>query len=155
MEIDPRMIAEVQKLVQGTPSEKKLNIVHGDALKVELPFFDVCCANIPYQISSALVFRLLAHRPFFRCAVIMFQGGEDCFLSIYLTSPFILTVFLLIILACSYLLSSSRLFNLSLSSPLCPTTSPPFPLLSLNETTLLYMLNDRGVRSTLDREARR
>ena len=41
MEIDPRMIAEVQKLVQSTPLEKKLNIVHGDALKVELPFFDV------------------------------------------------------------------------------------------------------------------
>ncbi len=41
VEIDPRMIAEVQKLVQGTTSEKKLNIIHGDALKVELPFFDV------------------------------------------------------------------------------------------------------------------
>ncbi len=41
VEIDPRMIGEVQKLVQGTPLEKKLNIIHGDALKVELPFFDV------------------------------------------------------------------------------------------------------------------
>merc|ERR1712151_123415 len=37
------------------------------------PFFDVCVANVPYQISSGLVFKLLAHRPSFRCAVMMFQ----------------------------------------------------------------------------------
>jgi 16S rRNA A1518/A1519 N6-dimethyltransferase RsmA/KsgA/DIM1 with predicted DNA glycosylase/AP lyase activity len=34
----------------------------GDVLKVELPFFDVCVANIPYQISSPLLFKLLSHR---------------------------------------------------------------------------------------------
>lgn len=45
----------------------------GDALKTELPFFDLCVANVPYQISSPLVFKLLLHRPFFRCAVLMFQ----------------------------------------------------------------------------------
>ena len=50
-----------------------LKIIQGDAIKSELPYFDVCCANIPYQISSPLVFKLLAHRPIFRCAVIMFQ----------------------------------------------------------------------------------
>lgn len=32
-----------------------------------------CVANIPYQISSAIVFKLLAHRPMFRCAVLMVQ----------------------------------------------------------------------------------
>ena len=42
-------------------------------MKVELPYFDLCVANIPYQISSPLVFKLLAHRPAFRAAVIMFQ----------------------------------------------------------------------------------
>lgn len=42
-------------------------------MKVQLPFFDVCVANLPYQISSPFVFKLLAHRPMFRCAVIMFQ----------------------------------------------------------------------------------
>lgn len=45
----------------------------GDVLKTELPFFDACVANIPYQISSPLVFKLLLHRPFFRCAILMFQ----------------------------------------------------------------------------------
>ena len=38
----------------------------GDVLKTELPFFDVCVANLPYQISSPFVFKLLLHRPFFR-----------------------------------------------------------------------------------------
>ncbi|KAG5312844.1 DIM1 transferase, partial [Acromyrmex insinuator] len=72
-EIDPRMIAELQKRVQGTIHQSKLQIVYGDVLKSDLPFFDLCVANIPYQISSPLVFKLLSHRPLFRCAVLMFQ----------------------------------------------------------------------------------
>ncbi|KAK3927050.1 putative dimethyladenosine transferase [Frankliniella fusca] len=72
-EIDPRLVAELQKRVLGTPYQPKLQIMIGDALKTELPFFDCCVANVPYQISSPLVFKLLLHRPFFRCAVLMFQ----------------------------------------------------------------------------------
>ncbi|CAG2252576.1 DIM1 [Mytilus edulis] len=55
------------------PSQNKLQLMIGDVLKTELPFFDVCVANLPYQISSPFVFKLLLHRPFFRCAVLMFQ----------------------------------------------------------------------------------
>lgn len=73
-EIDPRLVSELQKRVQGTPMQAKLQILVGDVLKnPELPFFDLCIANVPYQISSPLVFKLLLHRPFFRCAVLMFQ----------------------------------------------------------------------------------
>uniref|UniRef100_A0A6B2EK28 rRNA adenine N(6)-methyltransferase n=1 Tax=Phlebotomus kandelakii TaxID=1109342 RepID=A0A6B2EK28_9DIPT len=72
-EIDTRLVAELQKRVQGTPYQSKLQIMIGDVLKSELPFFDLCIANIPYQISSPLVFKLLLHRPFFRCAILMFQ----------------------------------------------------------------------------------
>lgn len=72
-EVDPRMVAELQKRVQGTPYQAKLQIIVGDVLKSDLPFFDLCVANIPYQISSPLVFKLLLHRPLFRCAVLMFQ----------------------------------------------------------------------------------
>merc|ERR1712179_835729 len=72
-ELDPRMVAELQKRVQGTHWQSKLSIMVGDVVKTELPFFDVCVANVPYQISSPLVFKLLLHRPFFRCAVLMFQ----------------------------------------------------------------------------------
>jgi len=73
VELDPRMVAEVTKRVQGTPGEHKLQVIAGDVLKTELPYFDVLVANIPYQISSPLTFKLLAHRPLFRCAIIMFQ----------------------------------------------------------------------------------
>ncbi|VEN62308.1 unnamed protein product [Callosobruchus maculatus] len=72
-EIDTRLVAELQKRVQGTPLQSKLQILVGDVLKTELPFFDICVANIPYQISSPLVFKLLLHRPFCRCAILMFQ----------------------------------------------------------------------------------
>jgi len=72
-EIDTRLVAELQKRVQGTPYQPKLQILIGDVLKSELPFFDICIANVPYQISSPLIFKLLLHRPFFRCAVLMFQ----------------------------------------------------------------------------------
>jgi 18S rRNA (adenine1779-N6/adenine1780-N6)-dimethyltransferase len=73
MEYDTRMVREVLKRVEHTPLEHKLQVVQGDAIKTQWPFFDVCVANVPYQISSALVFKLLSHRPMFRCAVLMFQ----------------------------------------------------------------------------------
>ncbi|XP_071870896.1 probable dimethyladenosine transferase [Bombus fervidus] len=72
-ELDARMVAELQKRVQGTIYQSRLQIMIGDVLKTNLPFFDLCVANIPYQISSPLVFKLLLHRPLFRCAVLMFQ----------------------------------------------------------------------------------
>ena len=65
-ELDPRMVAELQKRVQGTHWHQKLQMMVGDVIKTELPFFDVCVANVPYQISSPLIFKLLLHRPFFR-----------------------------------------------------------------------------------------
>lgn len=73
IEVDPRMVAELQKRVAGTPYKNKLEIIFGDAIKTEFPPFDVCVANTPYQISSPLVFKLLAHRPLFRDALLMFQ----------------------------------------------------------------------------------
>jgi hypothetical protein len=63
VEVDPRMVAEVQKRVAETDGASRLQIMFADILKVDLPFFDVCVANVPYNISSAIVFRLLAHRP--------------------------------------------------------------------------------------------
>lgn len=73
IEYDTRMVREVLKRVEGTEHERKLQVIQGDAMKTRFPFFDVCVANVPYQISSVLVFKLLSHRPMFRCAVMMFQ----------------------------------------------------------------------------------
>ncbi|PFH50352.1 hypothetical protein AMATHDRAFT_61156 [Amanita thiersii Skay4041] len=73
VEMDPRMAAEVIKRVQGTPDQRKLEVIIGDFVKADLPYFDACISNTPYQISSPLVFRLLSHRPLFRVAILMFQ----------------------------------------------------------------------------------
>ncbi|KAI6145894.1 S-adenosyl-L-methionine-dependent methyltransferase [Pisolithus tinctorius] len=73
VEMDPRMAAEVTKRVQGKPEQRKLDIIVGDFVKAELPYFDVCISNTPYQISSPLVFRILSHRPLPRVAILMFQ----------------------------------------------------------------------------------
>ncbi|KAL3901565.1 MAG: hypothetical protein SGCHY_000502 [Lobulomycetales sp.] len=73
VEMDARLAAELAKRVRGTPEQRKLHIVVGDFLKVDLPYFDVCISNTPYQISSPLTFKLLLHRPIFRVAILMFQ----------------------------------------------------------------------------------
>ncbi|KAK6121077.1 hypothetical protein DH2020_045170 [Rehmannia glutinosa] len=101
VELDPRMVLELQRRFQGTPYSNRLkdmdsynHIKYEEKvklilnvwkflakfrsykemfLKCDLPYFDICVANIPYQISSPLTFKLLSHRPLFRCAVIMFQ----------------------------------------------------------------------------------
>uniref|UniRef100_A0A914BZC1 rRNA adenine N(6)-methyltransferase n=1 Tax=Acrobeloides nanus TaxID=290746 RepID=A0A914BZC1_9BILA len=73
-EIDTRMIAELKKRVIGTPYQQKLDVRAGDVLRCDdWPNFDVCVANLPYQISSPFVFRLLLQRPLPRYAVLMFQ----------------------------------------------------------------------------------
>jgi 18S rRNA (adenine1779-N6/adenine1780-N6)-dimethyltransferase len=45
------MAAEVTKRVQGKPEQKRLEVLLGDVIKTELPHFDVCISNTPYQVS--------------------------------------------------------------------------------------------------------
>ncbi|KAJ5123471.1 Dimethyladenosine transferase [Penicillium atrosanguineum] len=73
VELDPRMAAEVTKRFQGTPAQKRLEVILGDVMKTELPYFDVCISNTPYQISSPLTFKLLATLPAPRTCILMFQ----------------------------------------------------------------------------------
>ena len=73
IEVDPRMVAQLLKRVGISEHQNKLKLIQGDCLKQKLPFFDLCVANIPYQISSPLIFKLLSHRPLFKCAVILIQ----------------------------------------------------------------------------------
>ncbi|HYY49008.1 MAG TPA: 16S rRNA (adenine(1518)-N(6)/adenine(1519)-N(6))-dimethyltransferase RsmA [Thermoplasmata archaeon] len=65
IESDPRFAAYLR---QELP---EVEVILGDALKVEWPPFDVIASNLPYQISSPVTFRLL-DRPF-RRAVLMYQ----------------------------------------------------------------------------------
>ena len=53
VEMDPRMAAEITKRVRGTPEQRKLQVICGDFLQVDLPYFDVCISNTPYQVGSS------------------------------------------------------------------------------------------------------
>ncbi|SJK86050.1 DIM1, 18S rRNA (adenine1779-N6/adenine1780-N6)-dimethyltransferase [Babesia microti strain RI] len=72
LEIDSRMVSEVKRrcLQMGF---QNLTVIEGNALRIDLPRFDVCTANLPYQISSPFVFKLMAHPHPYRCAILMFQ----------------------------------------------------------------------------------
>lgn len=55
VELDPRMAAEVTKRVQGKPEQKRLEVLLGDVVKTDLPYFDVCISNTPYQVHLSKV----------------------------------------------------------------------------------------------------
>lgn len=69
VEKDRKIASDLLKRVG--PKRVKMHLVIGDALETEYPPFDLCISNTPYQISSPLVFKLLAYR--FRACVLMFQ----------------------------------------------------------------------------------
>lgn len=48
-----------------------VELIRGDAVQVEIPPFTACVSNLPYQISSPFLFRLLERE--FRVAVLMVQ----------------------------------------------------------------------------------
>ena len=51
--------------------DSNVTVLQGDALKIPLPGFNKVVANLPYQISSKITFRLLRHS--FDLAVLMYQ----------------------------------------------------------------------------------
>ena len=77
-----RLLAERAKRVIAIESDRRfaaylrrrlpeVDVIQGDALRVDWPRFDVMASNLPYQISSPLTFRLLDHA--FDRAVLMYQ----------------------------------------------------------------------------------
>lgn len=73
-EIDPRMIAELHKRIRTCADRGKLEILVGDAVKAKTwPKFDICVSNLPYQISSPFIKRLIQAGRGYRCAVVMLQ----------------------------------------------------------------------------------
>ena len=74
IELDNRMIGElIKRFPPYSQKGHKLSLIRGDAIKTNWPYFDLCVANLPYQISSPVIFKMLCHRPLFRCAVVMVQ----------------------------------------------------------------------------------
>lgn len=71
IEKDANLIETIRKRFWREIEEGRLNLIHGDALKLDFPFFTKFVSNIPYEISSPLIFKLLKHR--FTLAVLMLQ----------------------------------------------------------------------------------
>jgi len=57
IEIDPGYVGVLNRRFR----DSNVEIVNGDALKVEFPAFNKVVSNLPYSISSEITFRLLAH----------------------------------------------------------------------------------------------
>jgi 18S rRNA (adenine1779-N6/adenine1780-N6)-dimethyltransferase len=54
--MDPRLAAELTKRAKSQPEfGRKLELMVGDFMKVDLPYFDVCISNTPYQVSGPIV----------------------------------------------------------------------------------------------------
>ncbi|HOI58735.1 MULTISPECIES: 16S rRNA (adenine(1518)-N(6)/adenine(1519)-N(6))-dimethyltransferase RsmA [unclassified Methanoculleus] len=71
VEIDPALVEELELAFADEIEEGRLEIVLGDAKKVDIPPFDIVVANLPYSVSSKITFRLLAIG--FEVAVLMYQ----------------------------------------------------------------------------------
>ncbi len=71
VEIDLALVDELEFLFADEIAEGRLEIIPGDAAKVDFPPFDIVVANLPYSASSAITFRLLESG--FEVAVLMYQ----------------------------------------------------------------------------------
>ena len=87
VEIDPGLVEELTLFFADEIETGRLTIVHGDAVRCDLPPFDVVVSNLPYSASSKITFRLIATG--FDVAVLMYQeefarrmvapaGTQDC-----------------------------------------------------------------------------
>mgnify|MGYP000924415129 CR=1 FL=1 len=71
VEVDPALVEELEIAFADEIEEGRLELVPGDAKKVDLPPFEIVVANLPYSVSSKITFRLLEIG--FEVAVLMYQ----------------------------------------------------------------------------------
>jgi 16S rRNA (adenine1518-N6/adenine1519-N6)-dimethyltransferase len=72
VEIDPGLIEDLELLFADEIEEGRLQIFCGDAVRCELPPFELVVSNLPYSASSRITFRLLDYG--FEEAVLMYQA---------------------------------------------------------------------------------
>ncbi|MDD1706008.1 MAG: 16S ribosomal RNA methyltransferase A [Methanoregulaceae archaeon] len=72
VEIDPSLVEELTLFFADEIEEGRLAVFQGDAVRCDLPPFDVVVSNLPYSASSKITFRLLAAG--FEVAVLMYQA---------------------------------------------------------------------------------
>ncbi|HTY52296.1 MAG TPA: 16S rRNA (adenine(1518)-N(6)/adenine(1519)-N(6))-dimethyltransferase RsmA [Methanomicrobiales archaeon] len=72
VEVDPVLVEELRAVFSREVAEGALHLIEGDAVKVDLPPFDMVVSNLPYSISSPITFRLLGIG--FSEAILMYQA---------------------------------------------------------------------------------
>lgn len=68
IELDPNLI---RVLHDRFDSVENIEIIEGDAVKLEFPKFDKVVSNLPYSISSEITFKLLRYK--FKLGILMYQ----------------------------------------------------------------------------------
>ncbi|KKG03236.1 16S rRNA methyltransferase [Methanosarcina mazei] len=68
VELDPALVSVLHDRFDAA---ENIEIIAGDALKVDFPEFDKVVSNLPYSISSEITFKLLRHK--FKLGVLMYQ----------------------------------------------------------------------------------
>lgn len=69
---DDTLLHETVSRVQAA-GYTNLDMINGDALNTRFPRFDVCFSNLPFSVSAPILFKLIAHRPMWRSAVLILQ----------------------------------------------------------------------------------
>ncbi len=72
VEIDGELANDLNSLFSEEIAAGQLVLVHGDAIRCQIPPFSMVVSNLPYSASSPIMFRLLATG--FSSAVLMFQS---------------------------------------------------------------------------------
>ena len=72
VEIDPVLVEELRSIFAPEIADGSLHLIEGDAVKVDLPPFELVVSNLPYSISSPITFRLLGMG--FSKAILMYQA---------------------------------------------------------------------------------
>ncbi|WP_269430191.1 16S rRNA (adenine(1518)-N(6)/adenine(1519)-N(6))-dimethyltransferase RsmA [Methanosarcina siciliae] len=68
VELDPALVSVLHDRFDKV---ENIEVIAGDALKVEFPGFDKVVSNLPYSISSEITFKLLRHK--FKLGILMYQ----------------------------------------------------------------------------------
>ena len=68
IELDPALVNVLHDRFDNVGN---IEIIVGDALKIDFPEFDKVVSNLPYSISSEITFKLLRHK--FKLGILMYQ----------------------------------------------------------------------------------
>jgi 16S rRNA (adenine1518-N6/adenine1519-N6)-dimethyltransferase len=62
VEIDPSLVDFLSSEFKEEISRNKLHLIQGDILKAQLPSYTVSVSNLPYELSSKILFKLIPNK---------------------------------------------------------------------------------------------